>query len=425
MSNFKETITIEELEMLKNAVEEEIKKPVEVASVVDIVKNVLLLGFYSRASDIHLQPQEKFLIIRFRIDGINYNFFNVPIELRDEIISRIKILSNLRIDEHFSAQDGRFRFYFNDDDRQNYFDVRVSIVPTYYGENAILRLLVSMGKNFVLEDLGFSDSDLQKMKAAISRPYGMILATGPTGSGKTTMLYTILNVLNTESVHIITIEDPIEYAIQGITQIQVNPQTNLTFAKGLKAILRQDPDIIMVGEIRDDETANIAVNAALTGHLLLSTLHTNDAAGAVVRLSELEVEPYLIASTLNVVIGQRLVRKICSQCKQERDIKQSEIDSLKEILPERTLKDFLSVSKVFYGQGCRTCNNSGYLGRTGIYEVLAISDSLRELILKRASSLEIKNKAIQEGMTIMLEDGVRKVINGITTIEEVLRVTHE
>ncbi len=298
-------------------------------------------------------------------------------------------------------------------------------MPTYYGENAILRLLVSPGQKFTLKNLGLSSRDLKEIKKALSRPYGMILATGPTGSGKTTMLYTILNVLNTEGVHIITIEDPVEYAIVGTTQIQVNPQTNLTFGKGLRAILRQDPDIIMVGEIRDNETATIAVNAALTSHLLLSTLHTNDAPSAVVRLLELGVEPYLIASTVNVVIGQRLVRKICEYCKKERKIKEIEIESLKELLPQRTIEELKNIKTFYYGEGCKNCNKTGYWGRTGVYEVLNINDEIRELILKRSSSTEIKEKAIETGMTTMLEDGIRKVISGITTIEEVLRVTHE
>jgi type II secretory ATPase GspE/PulE/Tfp pilus assembly ATPase PilB-like protein len=412
------------MERLKMLIDEEAQKPPEVTSIVDIIHNLLILSYYSRASDVHFQPREKYLIVRFRIDGITYDFFQIPIELRDELISRIKILSNLRIDEHFAAQDGRFRFYL-DPEKQNYFDIRVSIMPTYYGENVILRLLVRPREKFTLENLGLSSRDLEEVKKAISKPYGMILVTGPTGSGKTTMLYTILNVLNTEGVHIITIEDPIEYAIEGITQIQVNPQTDLTFSKALRSILRQDPNIIMVGEIRDEETASISVNAALTGHLLLSTLHTNDAAGAIVRILELKVEPYLIASTVNVAIGQRLVRKICDDCKKEREVKTTEIETLSNLLPERTLKEFLGIKNVFYGEGCKKCNQSGYFGRTGIYEVLVVSEEIRELILKRASSSEIKNKAIELGMTTMLEDGIKKVISGITNIEEVLRVTHE
>ena len=415
--------------MDKSQITEEIKKellkPLELASIVDLVYNLILYGYVNRASDIHIQPKEKFILVRYRIDGITHNIFEIPKNFQDEIISRIKILAGLRTDEHFAPQDGRFRFHLPYQDDHRFFDVRVSIMPTYYGENAIMRLLVSPGQEFSLENLGFSDEDLNKVKKAIVRPYGMILSTGPTGSGKTTLLYTILKTLNKESVHIITIEDPIEYALEGITQIQVNPQVDLTFGKGLRSILRQDPDIIMVGEIRDEETAGIAVNAALTGHLLLSTLHTNDAPGAAVRLIELGVEPYLIASTVNAIIGQRLVRKICNNCKKERNLTQTEIESLLEFLPFRTHKKLKSQHKVFYGEGCQNCNNTGYSGRTGIYEILVITEGIRDLILKKASSSELKAKAIEEGMTTMLEDGLEKVLAGITTIEEILRVTHE
>ncbi len=423
----------EQVEKLKKAIEEEIKKRIEEASIVDIVNNLLILAFHLRASDIHFQPRENILLVRFRIDGILYDFFKIAKELSDEIISRIKILANLRIDEHFSAQDGRFRFYLEGAPIK-YFDLRVSVIPTYYGENAILRLLVSDIGRFSLENLGLSQRDYEVLKTAISKPYGMILATGPTGSGKTTMLYSILNVLNTENVHIITLEDPIEYSLPGVTQIQVNPQTNLTFGKGLRAILRQDPNIIMVGEIRDTETAEIAVNAALTGHLLLSTLHTNDAPSAIVRLSELNIEPYLIASTVNCVIGQRLVRKICENCKKERLLKDIEIKSILDLLPQRIpdttrtklIKDLMMQNKkIFYGAGCEKCNSTGYFGRTGIYEILIMTENIRDLLLKNASASEIKNKAIEEGMTTMLEDGIKKIFEGATTIEEVLRVTHE
>lgn len=407
---------------LEEIIKEEIKKPVEKASVVDIVHNIIIYGYQLRASDIHFQPKENCLLVRFRIDGITHNIFEIAKPLQDEIISRLKIISNLRIDEHFAAQDGRFRFYYED---KKFFDVRISIMPTYYGENAILRLLVSPGALFSLEKLGLSAKDLTKIKKAIKKPYGMILATGPTGSGKTTMLYTILNVLNIEGVHIITIEDPIEYAIEGITQTQVNLQTNLTFSKGLRTILRQDPDIIMVGEIRDQETAEISVNAALTGHLLLSTLHTNDAPSAVIRLIELGIEPYLITSTVNIIIGQRLVRKICDQCKQERSLKDIEIQSLIDLLPVRSKAKFLKVSSVFYGKGCEVCNKTGYIGRTGIYETLIINEKIKNLILQKVSSDILKQEAIKAGMTTMIEDGIFKVIDGITTIEEVLRVSHE
>ena len=423
----------EQVEILKREIEEEIKKRVEEASVVEIVNKVILLAFYLRASDIHFQPRENFFVTRLRIDGILDDFFKIPKDLSDEIISRIKILANLRIDEHFSAQDGRFRFYL-EGEKIKYFDLRVSIIPTYYGENAILRLLVSDIGKFSLENLGLSQRDYEVLKVSISKPYGMILATGPTGSGKTTMLYSILNVLNTENVHIITIEDPIEYSLQGVTQIQVNPQTNLTFSKGLRAILRQDPNIIMVGEIRDQETAEISVNAALTGHLLLSTLHTNDAPSAIVRLSELNIEPYLIASTVNCVIGQRLVRKICENCKKERLLKDIEIKSILDLLPQRIpdvtrtklIEDLMIQNKkIFYGAGCEKCNSTGYFGRTGIYEILIMTENIRDLLLKSASASEIKNKAIEEGMTTMLEDGIKKTLEGVTTIEEILRVTHE
>ncbi|BCX15161.1 MAG: general secretion pathway protein GspE [Candidatus Parcubacteria bacterium] len=407
---------------LKNIIEEEIKKPLEKASIVDIVNNIIIYAYQLRASDIHFQPKESCLLVRFRIDGITHNIFEIAKPLQDEVISRLKIISNLRIDEHFAAQDGRFRFYYED---KKFFDVRISIMPTYYGENAILRLLVSPGALFSLDKLGLSSKDLTKIKRAIKKPYGMILATGPTGSGKTTMLYTILNVLNTEGVHIITIEDPIEYAIEGITQTQVNLQTNLTFSKGLRTILRQDPDIIMVGEIRDQETAEISVNAALTGHLLLSTLHTNDAPSAVIRLIELGIEPYLITSTVNIIIGQRLVRKICDKCKQERSLKDVEIQSLIDLLPTRSKAKFLKVSSVFYGKGCEVCNKTGYIGRTGIYETLVINETIKNLILQKVSSDILKQEAIKAGMSTMIEDGIFKVIDGITTIEEVLRVSHE
>ncbi len=408
---------------IRAKIEEEIKKEPEVASIVDIVDNIILYGYLSRASDIHFQPTDlRILRVRYRIDGILHDIFYIKKELHDEIIARIKILANLRTDEHFAPQDGRFRFHI---DEGKFFDVRVSIMPTYYGENAILRLLVSSIEKFTIENLGFSEDDLNKVKAAIKKPYGMILSTGPTGSGKTTTLYTILNILNTEGIHIMTIEDPIEYAIGGITQIQVNPQTDLTFSKGLRAILRQDPNVIMVGEIRDPETAEIAINAALTGHLLLSTLHTNDAPSAIVRLIELGVETYLIASTVNVVIGQRLVRKICPSCKEERTLTDVELKAILEILPSRMHEKLLNAKKVYWGRGCSNCNNTGYLGRIGIYEVLTISEKIRELILMKADSTKIKEQMMEEGSTIMLEDGIAKVLDGITTVEEVLRVIHD
>jgi len=301
-------------------------------------------------------------------------------------------------------------------------------MPTYYGENAVLRLLTQKEDSFTLETLGFSERDLQIVQKAIKKPYGMILVTGPTGSGKTTTLYTILKVLNTENVSIITLEDPVEYSIPGITQIQVNPQVGLVFSKGLRAILRQDPNIIMVGEIRDQETADIAVNAALTGHLLLSTLHTNDAPTALPRLLEMGVEPFLIASTVNVVIAQRLVRKICEKCKTEVKLKKTEILSILESIGyDLTIENIKKVkdSKFYKGTGCSFCNNTGYYGRLGIFEVLYISSQIKEAIMKREDSSKIKSIALKEGMTTMIQDGFSKVLKGLTTIEEVLRVIHE
>ncbi len=388
-------------------------------SVIRLVDTLIETAYEMRASDIHIDPTEEELRVRFRIDGVLHENFTFPKELQSEVITRIKILSGLRTDEHQAAQDGRFKIPIAG---HNHIDIRVSVAPTYYGENCVMRLLAQQGEVFTLETLGFSKTNLDKIERAIKKPYGMILATGPTGSGKTTTLYAILKVLNTKEVSIITIEDPIEYSIAGIDQIQVNARTGLTFAQGLRFILRQDPNIIMVGEIRDNETASIAVNAAMTGHLLLSTLHTNDAATTLPRLLDMGVEPFLIASTVNVAIGQRLVRTICSDCRVEKRLTDAEVMSLKSSLPDNLLdshRDF------FVGAGCKKCDGSGFKGRVGIHEVLEIDDSIRELIMKRANASEIKTAAVKLGMVAMLEDGFEKAKKGTTTIEEVLRVFHE
>jgi type II secretory ATPase GspE/PulE/Tfp pilus assembly ATPase PilB-like protein len=301
-------------------------------------------------------------------------------------------------------------------------DVRVSIAPTYYGENAVLRLLSDKAEAFTLESLGFSEANARKLREAVKKPYGMILATGPTGSGKTTTLYTLLKDLNTENVSIVTIEDPVEYAIDGIQQIQVNPRTGLAFANGLRSILRQDPNIIMVGEIRDPETAGIAVNAALTGHLMLSTLHTNDAATTLPRLLDMKIESYLIASTVNVAIGQRLVRKICDNCKTSRKITVAELKSLGGVVPAEILE---RQDTFYYGKGCEQCGNTGYLGRVGIHEVLVPGPEVRDAVLNKESSVKLKEIAVANGMATMIEDGFLKAQQGITTIEEVLRMLYE
>lgn len=408
---------------IKKNIEDEILKPIEEISIIELVYNLIRYVYHLRASDLHLEPFDNYLRVRTRVDGVMHTIFTFPKEIQDEIITRIKILANLRIDEHLSPQDGRIKFSLKDENKE--FDIRVSIMPTYYGENCVMRLLIEPEEVFTLETLGFSPKDLEVVKRAIIKPYGMILVTGPTGSGKTTTLYTILKILNSENVTVITLEDPIEYSIEGINQIQINLQAGLTFSTGLRAILRQDPDIIMVGEIRDKETAEIAVNAALTGHLLLSTLHTNDAATVFPRFLEMGIEPFLVASTINVVIAQRLVRTICENCKAERKLDEIAIKSLDYFLPQHLIDKLLSQNEFYYGKGCSLCNNTGYLGRIGIFEVFQTSQSLRKAIMERKDSTAIKEIALKEGATSMVEDGVNKVLQGITTIEEVLRVIHD
>jgi len=388
-------------------------------SIISLVHDLIVYAHLSRCSDIHMDPTESSLRVRVRIDGDMRQAFNLPKKIHSEIISRIKILSGLRTDEHQAAQDGRFRLNL---EGQNPLDVRVSIAPTYYGENAVLRLLAERSENFTLESLGFSKTNREKILKALKKPHGMILATGPTGSGKTTTLYTILKMLNTPEISIITIEDPIEYAVEGIEQIQVNPRTGLTFAHGLRSILRQDPNVIMVGEIRDSETAGIAVNVALTGHLLLSTLHTNDPATTLPRLLDMKVESYLVASTVNAVIGQRLVRKICEHCKTSEKITDAQAKGLGEFLTLPVLKD---IKFLYRGKGCDACGFSGFLGRVPLHEVLVVNEKIKEAILRKATSTEINALAKQSGMVTMIEDGMEKALSGITTVEEVLRVSHE
>jgi len=352
-----------------------------------------------------------------------HNIFAFPKDIQEEVISRIKVLSGLRTDEHQAAQDGRFKFRVNEKEA---FDMRVSITPTYYEENAVMRLLVEPEMGFSVKSLGFSEKNLAIVVKNISKPYGMILVTGPTGSGKTTTLYAVLKELNKPEVSIITIEDPIEYSLEGVEQIQTNQRTGLTFANGLRSILRQDPNIIMVGEIRDEETAGISVNAALTGHLILSTLHTNDAATTLPRLLDMNIEPFLIASTVNVAISQRLVRRICQTCKVKKELKAEEIKSLEESLPKSYLRNRdLSKQDFYEGSGCKECDNSGYKGRIAIHEVLEVTESIRKAIMAQATAATIKDIAVLEGMVPIIQDGLEKVEQGITSIEEVLRVMHE
>ncbi len=392
-------------------------------SVIRLVDNLVESAYEMRASDIHIDPAEKELRVRFRVDGVLHDTFTFPKDLQSEIITRIKVLSGMRTDEHQAAQDGRFRAGMRQGDKILNVDVRVSIAPTYYGENCVMRLLSAEGgAPLELENLGFAKGDLDKVERAMKKPYGLILATGPTGSGKTTTLYAILRRLNHPEISIITIEDPVEYSIEGVDQIQVNARTGLTFAQGLRFILRQDPNVIMVGEIRDAETASIAVNAAMTGHLVLSTLHTNDATTTLPRLLEMGVEPFLMASTINIAIGQRLVRTLCPKCKVEKAASKAEIEALSVMVPPERLK---GKTKFWIAKGCAECDKSGYRGRVGIHEVLEITEEIRALLMRRANASEIRAAAVKAGMTTMLEDGVEKAFAGITTVEEVLRVFHE
>lgn len=389
------------------------------APIIKIVDLLIAYAYRERTSDIHIEPEEKNSLVRFRTDGILHDVLYVDKKLHDRIITRIKVLSRLRTDEHMSAQDGKMRIIVDDDS----LDIRVSIIPVAEGEKAVLRLLASHFRQFSLHDLGLADKDMVKVNSAISKSYGMILSTGPTGSGKTTSIYAILKLLNTREKNITTIEDPVEYRMKGVNQIQVNEKANLTFANGLRSILRQDPNIIFVGEIRDSETAGIAVNAALTGHLVVSTVHTNDAATTLPRLIDMKVEPFLVASTVNVIIAQRLIRKICDSCRVAKTIKRWEI--IKDV-PNDTITKHFGTSddlKIYVGKGCKVCHTTGYSGRIGIFEVIEMTEKIRALITQKVDSDEIEREAMLEGMTTMLDDGLDKVAKGMTSISEVLRAT--
>ncbi len=389
------------------------------APIAKIVDMLITHAYRDKASDIHIEPEENNSLVRFRIDGILHDMLYLDKKLHDRITTRIKVVSRLRTDEHLSAQDGKMRMMVDDEN----LDLRVSLIPVTEGEKAVLRLLSSHFRQFTLVDLGMNEKDLKKVNAAMSKSYGMILSTGPTGSGKTTSIYAILKILNTREKNITTIEDPVEYRIKGVNQIQVNVKTNLTFASGLRSILRQDPNVIFVGEIRDGETAGIAVNAALTGHLVVSTLHTNDAATALPRLVDMKVEPFLVASTVNVIIAQRLVRKICEACKIATIMKRSEV--IRHI-PEQAVTAHFGIAEdipVYMGKGCRVCHTTGYLGRIGVFEVIEMTETIRKLITEKNDSDVIAKQAIAEGMTSMLDDGLNKIAKGLTTMEEVLRVT--
>lgn len=384
------------------------------APVIKLLNALLLEAVKERASDIHIEPYERELEVRFRVDGILKKLLSPPKIIHEALISRIKILANLDIAEKRLPQDGRIRVVVGGKD----IDIRVSIIPTFFGERAVLRILDRMKGIMSLEELGLSDKKLDHFSSLLTRSNGIILVTGPTGSGKTTTLYGSLLKIYSEEKNIITIEDPVEYQIKGVGQIQVNPKINLTFAAGLRSILRQDPDIIMVGEIRDRETAEIAVQASLTGHLVLSTLHTNDAPSALTRLIDMDIEPFLVASSLTGVLAQRLVRKNCPFCNEPVKLSYEEKEKLKAM-------GYENIELTYQGKGCNECRGKGYLGRTGIFELLLVDEEIKNLILAKRDARSIKEKAISNGMETLLDDGIAKVKDGLTTLEEVLRVTNQ
>lgn len=395
------------------------------APIAQIVSAILEQAMRLRASDIHVEPQIGDTRVRYRVDGILQERLALPRRLQEAVISRIKILADMKIDEKRIPQDGRFNFKMG----ENEVDLRVSTLPTVHGEKVVMRLLKKSGGIPTMNDLGLRGLALKNLENSITRPHGIILVTGPTGSGKTTTLYAVLATLNNARVNIMTLEDPVEYQIGGINQVQINPAAGLTFATGLRSFLRQDPNIILVGEIRDKETTELAIQAALTGHLVFSTLHTNNASGAIPRLLDLGAEPFLVASALNCVVGQRIARRICSVCKEEYEAESAVIEDIKKVLGNLLIQN--QPIKLYRGKGkvndvaCSNCAETGYHGRVGIFEVFTVSDALSKLTLTRSPMKDIEHQAIAEGMITMKQDGYLKVLEGVTTLEEVLRVAQD
>ncbi len=410
----------QDLDVRKTVDSKQIGELIKEAPIAKIVSTILEYGVTSRASDIHIEPLDDRVRVRYRIDGILYEKLNLPKSVQEAVISRIKILSEMKIDEHRTPQDGRFNFKV--DDRE--VDLRISVLPTVFGEKIVMRLLLKSGGIPSLEELGLNGTSLLNLQTAMLRPHGIIIVCGPTGSGKTTTLYSVLNKLNTTRVNIMSLEDPVEYQMAGVNQVQINPAVGLTFASGLRAFLRQDPNIILVGEIRDGETAELATQAALTGHLVFSTLHTSNAAGALPRLIDLGAEPFLIASTVNALLGQRIVRKNCQHCRIGYKPPQQLVDEIKKELGPlfpSTLPEVI----LYKGKGCIECGDSGYFGRIGIYETLPITQKITQIILTHPDIAAVEKQAMDDGMITMKQDGYLKVLQGITTIEEVLRVAQE
>jgi type IV pilus assembly protein PilB len=415
-------------EMIKDYAEEAEKSTGQAKEppVIKLVSKFLSYAVIDQASDIHIEPMEKKSLLRFRIDGILQDIVELPIKIHPLIVSRLKVLAKLKIDEHQQAQDGKFQ-HKDDEMLDNSVDIRVSIVPVTNGSKVVMRLLSEENRRFSLTDLGFSQDNLKKISSAYKKPYGMILSTGPTGSGKTTTQYAILKELNQPGINIMTIEDPVEYDMERINQIQVNHQTGLDFSHGLKSIVRQDPDVILVGEIRDNETAEIALNSAMTGHLVLSTLHTNDAATSFPRLVDLGVKPFLVASTINLVVAQRLIRRLCPNCRYSTEVEKADVvkefslsdDSCKLIFNDK------DKARVYEAKGCDLCNHTGYIGRVVVAEVMEINEAIKDAIMSEKDAGEISKLAQENGMKTMLEDGLMKVKQGITTIEEIFRMVKE
>lgn len=424
-------------EVTEKEQDEDLEKVAQDLPVIRIVDTLLKHAILQSASDIHIEPEEQGVRVRYRIDGILHDAMSLPKQILPGIVARIKVLSNLKLDEHRLPQDGRFKI--EKDDYKISF--RVSMLPVFDGEKIVMRLLDESSKGLTLEKMGLWGKGLEAVHRQIKRPNGMILVTGPTGSGKTTTLYTIMDILNTPEVNISTVEDPVEYRMPRVNQTQVNPKIGMTFAAALRSLLRQDPDILMVGEIRDKETLEIAIHSAMTGHLVLSTLHTNSAAGALPRMLDMGAEPFLVASTTNVIVAQRLVRKICTECRMEYALSEKEIKVMAANFNIEEILEFMKKSeplrgkikpgdkwgeiKFFKAKGCDQCNQEGYHGRIGIYEVLDIDDEIQKLITEKTSSDQIEKRAKEKGMGTMVDDGFVKAAQGWTTIEEILRVTKE
>ncbi len=422
--DFKKIIDERVRESLRSKTKGDLKEAAEDVPIVAIVDNLLEYAVSSRASDVHFEALDDAVLVRFRVDGILHEIIRMPKDIHQAIVARMKILSGLRVDEHMHPQDGRFRHRIGD----GLIDIRVSVIPTFYGEKVEMRLLNAAQKPISLKELGMFDETIRFIQEGIQKTYGMVLVCGPTGSGKTTTLYSILNMLNRPEVNIVTVEDPIEYDMRYVNQTQVNPAAGITFASGLKSILRQDPNIIMVGEIRDEETANIAVQSALTGHLVLSSIHTNDAPTTIPRFIDMGVPPFLVSAVLNVICAQRLARKVHVDCIESYAPDEGMIKALeREFSSAGVNPDVVKIPKVLYrGKGCSACNHTGFLGRVGIFEAMNVTEEVRKLIIGSDFNLDnLRDIARKEGMITMFEDGMRKVELGMTTIEEVLRVIRE